>query len=277
MASTTAAAAILVLCDGAVPAADVITLTSEIVRMAGRTERCVLREGPCKVTVDAVAVTGVAARIHPVITRVVALRTMTEDIRSPGVGRMTHIALYVRADVIPWLRPCATVAAVTVIAATPRAVIVEPGSTHEGGRRMAEMTVCRSRHVTGMLTGCSNPVTGRAIIDDTGMIEHGADEGAGVVTDTAVLIGRHVVGRLADREHVIVTRAAIVDDAGMAECCRYEAGRHVTGITILVGWHVVGWRRLASGRGAIVARITITGNTRVVESSTGKRRRDMAN
>ena len=276
MASTTTAAAILVLRDRAVPAADVISLASEIVRMAGSTERCVAREGPREGTVDAATVASVAAQIHPVITRVVAPGVMTEDIWRPGVGRMTHIALHIGADVIPWLRPCTTVVAVTVIATTSCAGIVEPRTADEGGRRMAEMAVCRSRHMTGMLTCCGYPMTGRAIVDDASMIEHSADKGAGVMTDTAVLIGRHVVGRLADGKDIIVAGAAVIHDACVAERCRYEAGRHVAGITIFIRWHVVGRWGLSSCGGAIVARITIAGDTRMVESGTGEGRRDMA-
>lgn len=226
MASTTAAAAILVLRDRAVSSADVVTLAFEIVRVTGRTVRnglcgrCVLRVRPRKGAVNAVAMTPVAARIHAVITRVIPPRIMTEDIRRPGVGRMAHVALDIRADVIPRLRPCATVTAVTVVTATIRAGIVEPGAPHEAGRGMAEVTVCRSRHVTDVLACRGYPVTGRAIVDDTGMIEHRTDKRAGVMTDTAILIGRHMVGRFADGKHIIMTRAAIVHDAGVTECCR---------------------------------------------------------
>ena len=200
MAAPATTAAILVLFDRAVPAADVVAFTSEVVRMTGRTVsngpcgRCVLRERPGEGAVDTIAVTGVAARIHAVVARVMALRTVAEDIRCPGVGRVTHITLHIRADVILRLRACATVRAVTVIAATRRAGIVEPAAADEARRGMAEVTVCRRRHVTGVLAGCGYPMTGRAIVDDAGMIEHRADEGSGIMTDTAVLIGRHVVG-----------------------------------------------------------------------------------
>ncbi len=201
---------------------------------------------------------------------------MTEDIRRPGVGRMTHIALHVRVDVIPWLRPCTTVTAVTVITTTGRTGIVEPGSTDEGGRRMAEMAVYRSRHVAGVFTGCTYSMTGRAIIDDAGMVKHGPDEGAGVMTDTTVLIGRHMVGRFADRKDIIVAGAAVIDDTVMTECCRYEAGRHVAGITVFIGRHMIGRRRLSSRGGAIVTRVTVTGNASMIESGTGKGGRNMA-
>ena len=201
---------------------------------------------------------------------------MTEDIRRPGVGRVAHIALHVGADVIAWLRPCTTVTAVTVTTTTGRTGIVEPGSTDEGGSRMAEMAVCRSRHVTGVFTGCAYSVTGRAIIDDAGMIEHGPDEGTGVMTDTTVLIGRHMVGRFADGKDIVVTGAAVIDDTRMAECCRYEAGRHVAGITVFIGRHMIGRRGLSSRGGAIVTRVTVTGNAGMIESGTGKGGRNMA-
>ena len=108
------------------------------------------------------------------------------------------------------------------------------------------------------------------------MIEHGADEGAGVMTDTAVLIGPHMVGRFADGECIIVAGPAVIDDTSVTECCRYEAGRHVAGIAVFIGRHVIGRRGLTSGGIAIVAGITIAGDTGVVESRTGKRGRDMA-
>ena len=56
----------------------------------------------------------------------------------------------------------------------------------------------------------------------------------------------------------------------MTEGCWNKARGYVAGIAILVGRHMVGRRCLAPRGCAIVARITITGDARVIESGTGK-------
>ncbi len=61
MATSTTTAAILVLRNSAISSADMRTFASEIIRMAGSTERCILREGPSEGAVDAAAMTAVAA------------------------------------------------------------------------------------------------------------------------------------------------------------------------------------------------------------------------
>lgn len=91
MAAT--AAAIHVLCDRTVFAADVPALAFEIARMTGRTERRVLGPGPGNTGADGVAVAAVTARIPAVITRVVALRVMAEAGRCPAIGGVAGVAL----------------------------------------------------------------------------------------------------------------------------------------------------------------------------------------
>lgn len=162
-----------------------------------------------------------------------------------------------------------------LIAPTRSAGIVEPGTTDEACGGMTEMAIRRGRDMAGVLTGRANPMTGRAIIHDAGMIKHGTDKRAGVMTDTAILICGDMVGRLANGEHIIMAGAAVIHDTCMTEGCRSEACGDMAGIAVFVGRHVVGRRSLASGGVAIVARITTTGDTRVVESGTRKSRCDM--
>ena len=59
---------------------------------------------------------------------------------------------------------------------------------------MTEMAVQIGGKVVVILACRGNPMTGRAIINDAGMVKHRADEGAGVMTDPAILVGRHMVG-----------------------------------------------------------------------------------
>jgi len=124
--------------------------------------------------------------------------------------------------------------------------------------------------VVVVLAGRGDPVTGGTVVHDACVIEHCANKGAGIMTDTAILIGRHMGQRFADGEHIVMTGAAIIHDACMIERCRFEAGGHVAVIAILVGRHVVRWRGLAPGCRTIVARITVVNDTRVIESGIRK-------
>ena len=80
-----------------------------------------------------------------------------------------------------------TAATVTLVAVTGTAGIMRPGATDKGGCGMAEMAVQRGRNMIVILTRRCNPMAGRAIVNDTGMIKHSSDEGAGVMTDTTIL------------------------------------------------------------------------------------------
>ena len=122
------------------------------------------------------------------VARVVPLRAMTEDVRCPAVCCMTHITLFIRVYMTIWLG-CRTIAwTVTAIAIICSAGIMEPRATDEGRGGMTEMAIQRSRYVIITLTGRRNPVAGRAIVDDAGMIKHRSGKGIGVMTDTAILI-----------------------------------------------------------------------------------------
>ena len=185
-----AAAAILVLLNRTASSANMIALASEIIGVTTRTVRRVLRERPYERAADCAAVTATASRVSPVVARVVATRIVTEDIRCPALGGMAYVALYIRVQVTRWLGPrTASRIIVTVIASARTAGIVRPGTADEGRRGVAEMTIQRGRDMGAVFAGRSHPVTGRAVVDDPGMIEPCANEAAGRVTNTAVLIG----------------------------------------------------------------------------------------
>lgn len=89
-----------------------------------------------------------------------------------------------------WLGGCAAATTVASIALTGSAGIMEPGATDEGCGGMTEMAIRRGRNMVVMLAGRGDPVTGRAIVHDAGMIKYRAGKCAGVVTDTAILVRR---------------------------------------------------------------------------------------
>ena len=134
-------ATVFVLLDRTASATDMIACASEVIRMTSGAERFVLREGPRERTVDAVAVTAVTSRVHAVIARVVPIGIMAEDVRRPAVGRMAHVALNVRADVVARLGSRTPTGAVTVIASTGSTGIMEPGAADEGCSGMTEVAI----------------------------------------------------------------------------------------------------------------------------------------
>lgn len=102
---------------------------------------------------------------------------------------MTHVTLLIRVDMTIWLG-CRTIAwTVTTIAIICSAGIMEPGATDEGRGGMAEVAIQPGRYVIITHTGRRNPVAGRTVVHDAGMVKYRADEGSGVMTDTAILIG----------------------------------------------------------------------------------------
>jgi hypothetical protein len=79
---------------------------------------------------------------------------------------------------------------VAAIAIIFGAGIVEPGATDEGRGGMAEVAIQPGRDVVAV-HACRRitVMAGRAIVHDAGMIEHSADKGSGVMTDSTILIG----------------------------------------------------------------------------------------
>jgi len=111
---------------------------------------------------------------------------------------MARIALHVRAQVVSRFgsRAAASIV-VTLIASVSAAVIVSPRPADEGGGGMAGMAVHSCGDMGVIFADGGHAVAGRAIVDDTGVIEDGAEKGIRVVTDTAIFDGRDVSGRLA--------------------------------------------------------------------------------
>ena len=52
------------------------------------------------------------------------------------------------------------------------------------------------------------------------MIEQRSGERTGVVADTTILVGQHVVEGFADGEHVIMAGFAVIHDSRMIKGCR---------------------------------------------------------
>ena len=97
---------------------------------------------------------------------------------------------------------CTAITAVAIVAGIGSTGIMHPGAAHKGGGGMAIMAIQAgykmSRVDLGILTFRGITImTGFAVIHYTTMIEHRADESAGVMTDTTVLTGGQVSIRLA--------------------------------------------------------------------------------
>jgi len=78
-------------------------------------------------------------------------------------------------------------------------------------------------------------VTRNAIIRDAGMIESRWFEDARVMTDTAILIGRDMIGFLRRGKPGIVTGTAVIHYARVTESRRLKAGGLVAVDAIAVG------------------------------------------
>jgi hypothetical protein len=153
---------------------------------------------------------------------------------------------------------------------------MNPGATDKGGCGMAEMAVQRGRKMIVILTSGCNPVAGRAIINNTGMIKYRSDEGTGVMTDTTILVRRYMVVRFTDGESTIMAGATVIHDANMIKGRRYKTRSLVAVAAISVGWHMVWWRNFSSGGCTIVARRTVIEDALMIESCIGKDRSNMA-
>ncbi len=83
-------------------------------------------------------------------------------------------------------------------------------------------TIRRGWQVIGELADIDDIVVARrAAVDDTGMIIGATGKGARVVTDTAILDGRHVVDRFADRRDTMAG-GAIVHEPGVIDECAHK-------------------------------------------------------
>lgn len=100
------------------------------------------------------------------------------------------------------------------------------------------------------------------------MIESRRSEGARVMTNTAVLIGRDMTGFLRRGKTSIVAGAAVVHYARVTEGCGLKTGGLVAVDAIAVSWHMeIG----LSGCGrTIVAADTVIHDSLVLEGGSGK-------
>jgi hypothetical protein len=278
---TTAAAAIPVLRDRAVFAADMVPLALEIIRVAGGTEGCVLGEGPGYRGAYSRAMTAVTARVPAVISRVVSVRVVTENGRCPAVRRMAYVAL-LGCGKMRWNRVylagsgTAVVAGIAIVGATG---VVRPGAAGEAGGGMTEVTVQAGRNMRGDRVCFARRgiaiVAGLATAGDTGMVEGCRPECVRVVTHAAILIGRHVADFFRRGETGVVARRAIVHDARVVEAGRLESGGLMAIDAIAVGWDMVGV--FTRGGYAVVTQGAIIRYVLVIKRGLGKSRWYVAN
>ena len=267
---TSAASTILVLFNSTAFPANMLVFRLKIICMAGCTEGRILRVRPGEHRVDAVTVAAAATQVPLMVTRIVALRVVTEAGRCPAGRYMAFVALECCVQVARRFGCCIATADVTLVAITGAAGVMNPGATDESGGGVAGRAVQAGTQVgwVGLRihANCRNTiVAGSTIVDDAGVIESGREEAAGIVTDTTILVGWYMVERLAEGKRTVMTGPAVIDDADMTESGRDEAGRYVTLAAVSGGWHMVGRRHFARGGNPVVAGSTIAGNTRVIE------------
>ena len=141
--------------------------------------------------------------------------------------------------------------------------------------RMAEVAIQGGGNMILRLAPGRHAMAGLAIIHDSAVIEHRTCESAGVMADTAVLIGSNMPGMLTLGKHAIVTGLTVIDDPGVVKRCRQETGRYVALTAICVGRYVIAM--LADGNAAVMARGTIVCNALMVETGARKSLRIVAN
>ena len=201
MATSAAAAAILVLFDGAVLAAYMIAFAPEIIGMAGGTERRVLGEGECNILVIAL-VASVAAQVSAVIARIAAACRVFKTDRRPRQGGMTIAAFCdgnkVSIEALGFVT-CRGRAVVARRATAGNALMVE-GAAGESGSAMTVGAIQAGRYVIRRHPARRYAVARSAIVHDAGVIERSRDKSNGVVANTAILAGDNVTIVFACRE-----------------------------------------------------------------------------
>ena len=104
-----------------------------------------------------------------------------------------------------------------------------------------------------MFTSCRRTVVARgAVIHDAGMIEHSADKGSGVMTDSTILIGQYMAARFTYGKYIVMTGAAVIHDACMIKGPGYKARGQVAHMAVIAGRHMIRRRCFASGGCTIV-------------------------
>ena len=273
---TAATAAILVLLNGAIAAADVAGLAFEVIRMTGRAEGCVPGEGPGYRGAYGRAVTGITARVAAVIARVIPIRVMAEDGRRPAVRGMTYVALLSSGQmrgnrVYLSSRVIAIMASVAIIGT---AGVVRPAAANEGCGSVTGRAIQAGREMGGhridLAPGGIAVMAGLAIVDDAGMVESRRDEAARSMADAAILAGFDVAGFLRRGETNGVTGGTVIDDADVIEACRPESRGLMAVDAVAVCRHMV--VVLALGEKAVVTGSAVIDDALVFEPGIGKGR-----
>ena len=269
---TTAAGAILVLCDCTIFTANVIAFAFEIIRMASSAERLVLGKRPGNSAADNRAVTGCTTWIHAVIARVVPSRTMGEAGRCPAVGGMTNVALFSGTQVSSGLGGRSIAGAVAVATSTRTTGVMCPAAVSEGCCGMTGGAVQAGLNMRGYSIHhayCGSAiVTRNTIVDDAGMIEGCRDEAARVMADTTILTGRDMTGVLGCSETSAMTGRAVIHDTRVTKTRRFKAGGLMAVDAIIVGRYMeIGFPGSGS---TVVAAHTVIQDSLVFEGGTGK-------
>lgn len=162
---------------------------------------------------------------------------------------------------IVWLEGCTTAVNVALVAVPGATGIMRPCAAYEGCRGVAEVAIQSGGNVCGVGFGihadrCTAVMTGRAIVDDAGVIEYRAGKSqrqTGVVTDAAILVGLYMGVRFTGSEGAIVTGSAVIHDTRMRKCPGYKACGDMALAAITVGWYMVGRWYFPSGCCAVMA------------------------
>ena len=107
-------------------------------------------------------------------------------------------------------------------------------------------------------------MAGGAVIHDTGVIKHAGGERAGLVTDTAILGGGHMIHRFTDGG-CAMARGTVTHDTGMIKHRTNKGGGVMTDATILGGGNVRTRFRGGVGIRAIMAAGAIAADALVTE------------
>ena len=132
---------------------------------------------------------------------------VTELCRNEGFGAMTHGTIFRRWQVPEKFtnRDHIVMAGFTV---TGNAGMIER-TRAECTRGMTDAAILIRRHMIERLADRGDSMAGRAVIHDTGVVKHRADETGGVMTDTAIFGCCNMVCGFSDRIDAVITGVAV--------------------------------------------------------------------
>lgn len=183
-------------------------------------------------------------------TRGVTVKTSAHALRTVNPAGPKETRRSMTCDAIQGSREMgsALTDSAVAMAAGASAVVHDTGMikyrADKGCRVMADAAILAGGYMPGRLAYREKAVmTGAAIIDNTLMREGCRNKSGGLVTNAAVLSGRNMVCRFADRGIAMAGRA-IIHDAGMIKLGAGKGGCIVTDLAILGGRYV---RRVGLG------------------------------